>query len=163
MSVGLSSRDSGTSVDTDPLQRNDSWRSSAGRRLQLLQADPVAPSATLVMDHSVTAIGKPTQRDRGSVHLAQKPFECSAVVLFQLAVGIHIEAKMLPRQEALHGLWEDLLLLERHVEEGLPEEFLEAREVDALHGEVQAVVSEEPEGDRGLNVGVRREKVAKGL
>ena len=54
---------------------------------------------------------------------------------------------MAPRPEAVYGLGADLLFLEHHLEKPLAEEFLEAREIDVVHGEVAAVLSEEPQRD----------------
>ena len=76
---------------------------------------------------------------------------------------VETQARVLPRQEALHGLGEDLLLLEHHLEEPLLEELLEAGEVDVVHGEVAAVLAEEAEGDQGVDVSVGDDEVSERL
>ena len=72
-------------------------------------------------------------------------------------------ARVLPRPHALHGLGPYLLAAEHHPEEPLAEDLLEAGEVDVLHGEEDAVGSEEPEGNHCVEVWVMHDEVAVAL
>ena len=117
----------------------------------------------LVVDEAVVAVVQPAEADGGALHVREQALDPGSVVGVQLSVGACGEAGVLPSQEALHGLGEDLLLLEHHLEEPLSEEFLESGEVDVVHGEVAAVVAEEAEGDEGVDVSVGDDEVPERL
>ena len=68
-----------------------------------------------------------------------------------------------PAPHPFHGFRTYLLAPEHELEEALPEEFLEAREVDVVHGVVEAVATKDAEGNDRVEVRMNDQKVPEGL
>ena len=98
------------------------------------------------------------------ISLRQEALEVPPVIRFDLPLfPADVEAGVLPPHERLDGLGPDLLLPEHHREEPFPEDLLEAGEVEVLHGEVEAVLAEEAEGARRVDVRMGDQEVSEGL
>ena len=97
------------------------------------------------MHHAVGAVGQATEGDRRSLHVREETFESAAVVGVNPPREVDIEARVVPRSHALHGLGANLLSAEHEPEEALAEDGFQAREVDVFHGQVDPVGTKEAE------------------
>jgi hypothetical protein len=129
----------------------------------VVDTEPWVELRALVVNEPVLAILKSPKAHDGALHVGEEALEPGAVLGLDLSAPVCLKARMFPGFEALHGLGKDFLVLEHHLEEAFAEELFEAREVDVLHGEVEAVFAEKAKGDRGMGVSMSHEKVPVGL
>jgi len=122
-------------------------KSRAGRSWWSRPRRGVEPVNPLVVDQAlVLTVGEAAERDGRPLHVGEEALEALSIVAVDPSLPVDGETRMIPGPHALHGLGPHLLAAEHHPEEPLPEDLLEAGEVDFVHGKEDAVGSEEPEG-----------------